>query len=368
MAPRQSRRSRPDIDTQFLQLAAVAVLLYVIELAVYLPPGRVGFVLRGRSVRLIRGLGFKSPFPWGAFYAVDDFYLELGATGALLSRPSRDGRAHPVYLDYAVIKDVTVRETKLFVDGKEVFRAPSAKAAERVKHDLDAIRALPEKKRADAVKKLIAGQIDADKAVEIRKTDDKTLVTLRGFGVLLLLLVAGVIGYLLMGRTERLTSIGLGALALTVFAIGKFISAHAKLWPRERAQRWTRAFTYIYPLALAKSSDVCTHDRMSGLHVLAPMRAFTTPAEQGRMIEAMLADAKAADTSLDNDNADVKRTRAEVHATLMGVLSTIAPAPQKKTAENDDGVVVRCPRCGAGYTRQVSECFDCGAAIEQQAG
>ena len=329
-----------------------------------MPPGRVGFVLRGRGVRLIRGLGFKSPFPWGAFYALDDFYLELGEKGALVSRPSRDEtRVKPIYLDYAGIKEVTVRDTKVFVDGREVLKAPSAKAAERVKHDLDAVRGLGEKKRGEAVKKLIGSQVDPEKALEIRKTDDKTLVTLRAFGLLLLLLVGGVIGYLLMGRTERLMSIGLGGLALTVVAIGKFITAHAKLWPKDRAQRWTRAFTYIYPLALAKSADVCTHDRMAGLHILAAMRAFTTAAEQGRMIETMLADAKAADASLDNDDPNVKRTRAEYHATLTAVLSAIAPAPQKKTADNDDGVVVRCPRCGAPYTRQVSECFDCGAAM-----
>jgi hypothetical protein len=326
-------------------------------------------VLRGRGVRLIRGLGFKSPFPWGAFYALDDFCLELGEKGALVSRSARDAtRAKPIYLDYATIKEVTVREAKVLVDGREVFKAPSAKAAERVKSDLDAVRGVPDKKRAEAAKKLITGQVDPDRALEIRKTDDKTLATLRVLGLLLLLLVAAVIGYLLMGRTERLMSFGLGAFVLTVVAIGTFITAHAKLWPHERAQRWTRAFTYLYPLALAKSSDVCTHDRMSGLHVLAPMRAFTTPAQQGRMIEAVLADAKAADTSLGNDDGDVKRTRAEHRATLIAVLSAIAPAPQKKTAENDDGIVVRCPRCGAGYTRRVVECFDCGAAIGQQAG
>ncbi len=327
-------------------------------------------MLRGRGVRLIRGLGFKSPFPWGAFYALDDFYLELGEKGALLSRPSSGEAAKPAYVDYAAIKDVTVRDTKLLVDGKEVFNAPSAKAAERLKSDLDSVRSLAEKKRAEALKKLVLAQVDPAKAVEIRKADDKVLVALRGFGVLLLLLVAGVIGYLLMGRTERLMSIGLGALALTVVAIGKFITAHAKLWPRERSQRWTRAFTYIYPLALAKSADVCTHDRMAGLHVLAPMRAFTTPAAQGRMIEAMLADAKAPSTSPGSDDADIKRTRAEHRATLIAVLSSITPAsnPTTATADNDDGVVVRCPRCGAGYTRKVKECFDCGAAIEQQAG
>ncbi len=323
-----------------------------------MPPGRVGFVLRGRDVRLVRGLGFKSPFPWGAFYALDDFYLELGEKGALLSRPNREGPGTPVYLDYASIKEVTVRDTKLFVDGKEVFTAPSAKAAERVKHDLDTIRVLAEKKRGEAIRKLLAAHIAPEKALELRKTDDKTLVTLRAFGLMLLLLVGGVIVYLLMGRTERLMSIGLGALALIVVAIGKFVTAHAKLWPRERAQRWTRAFTYIYPLALAKSSDVITHDRMSELHLLAPMRAFTEPAEQGRLIETMLADAKAPVTTLDGD---AKLAREQYRAALASVLSAIPIV--KAPAADEDGVVARCPRCGAGYTRQVEKCFDCGAAM-----
>lgn len=325
-----------------------------------MPPGRVGFVLRGRDVRLVRGFGFKSPFPWAAFYALDDFYLELGEKGALLSKPS--GEAPPGYLDYASIKEVVVRDTKIVVDGKEVFKAPSAKAAERVKRDLDTVRVLAEKKRGEAIKKLLAGHIDPERANELRKTDDKTLVTLRGFGILLLMLVGGVIVYLLMGKTERLQSIGLGAIALIVVAIGKFITAHGKLWPRERAQRWTRAFTYIYPLALAKSADVVTHDRMSDLHLLAPMRAFTEPAEQGRLIETMLADARAPVTTLDGDQ---KLAREQHRAALVEVLSAIphiVPA-----VADEDGVVVRCPRCGAPYTRQVEKCFDCGAPMGEAA-
>jgi hypothetical protein len=328
-----------------------------------MPPGRVGFVLRGKGVRLIRGLGFKSPFPWAAFYTLDDFYLEHGSAGAVLQRPVRKGAGEPVYLDYASIKEVTVADTKVLVDGRLVLEAPSAKVAEHLKRQLEKMKELAEKKRLEAARKLIAEQIDPQKAKDVRAADDKVLVTLRFFASCVLLMVVGVIGYLLSGRTERLPQLALAWGTLTLIGMMKFISAHAKLWPRDRAQRWTRVFTYLYPFGLAKSPDVCSHDRMADLHILAPMRAYAGAADQGRMIETMLGDARNAPAG---DDSPLQRARVEHRANLVSVLEGIVTSgPSKKTANNDDGVVVRCPRCGAGYTRRVAECFDCGAAIEE---
>jgi hypothetical protein len=263
--------------------------------------------------------------------------------------------------------DPTARGREVLLDGKVVVTAPSGKAAERMRRELEAMRELPEKKRAEAAKKLIATQFHPDVARAVRTADDGALQSLRVFASVHAVVVATLVTLVLMGHIERWRTMLVALGAMLVAGTFQFVRAHKKLWPTDRGQRWTRAVTCLLsPVALIKSPDVCTHDRLAELHMLAAVRAFME-ANAGPMLVQALRDARhpGKDTWID-PNAKAQEAQREHRENLIAVLETIAPALSDKPAsDNDEGVVVRCPRCGAGYTRQVSECFDCGAAIER---
>ncbi|MBC7795049.1 MAG: hypothetical protein H7Z43_15190, partial [Clostridia bacterium] len=77
------------IAYEFLELAAVVIALYVSELVVYLPPGRVALIVSGRRARVLRGLGLLSPFPWSRRYDGDEFHLHYGNDSVVAYAPHR---------------------------------------------------------------------------------------------------------------------------------------------------------------------------------------------------------------------------------------------------------------------------------------
>lgn len=355
----------------FLELAAVVVVLYVSELIVYLPPGRVGMVLRGKRARLVYGWGFKSPWPWSAFYAIDDFHLQLGSKGAFAYAPHRVDSRKPLgfgraYIDYKDIGEVTSYEHDVLVDGKLFVKAVSTKAAERMQRELEAVKRVPETKRDNHVRKQIEKLIDPDAAIAIRENDDKKLSSLRLFAMVHMLVLTTLTTMCVFGRLERWPWM-LGALGTTLaFTVAQFALAHGKLCPEDTINRWTRVVTYtLAPVGVVKAADVVTRERMTDVHMFAAMRAFLPEAKVQPILALALRDTKhpGALTWTDPDPA-AKLAQEEHRALVAQVLTKLV---KEEARADEEGIVVRCPRCGAGYTKTVSVCFDCGATIEQAA-
>lgn len=354
----------------FVELAVIVVLLYVSELVVYLPPGRIGLMLRGKRARLVRGLGLKSPWPWSAFYALDDFHLQLGIKGAFAYSPHRVDSRKPLgygraYIDYADLGKVSTSDEWVLTSGKPFVKCVSVKAARRMQRELEDIQRLPEAKRGQHIKKLISARIDPGAAAHIRAEDDACLSGVRLVSTMHMVVVTTLLIMCVFGRIEHWPAM-LGMLVLSLVTVNvQFFFAYKKLWPSERLSLWNRLFiSFVTPLPAMKAADFTTRDRLADVHMFAAMRAFMKPATVGPILRLALRDALHPGSTTWTDPDPKARAAQEEHrAILAQVLEEIAPPEEATAPADDEGIVVRCPRCGSGYTRAVDTCHDCGATI-----
>lgn len=353
------------IASEFVELAAVVVALYVSELVVYLPPGRAALIVRGKRVRMLRGFGLLSPFPWSRRYDVDDFHLQYGSTSVVAYAPHRIDSRKPlghgaVTVNYADIVIVDIKEKTVRINAKDLFVAPSASAAYRAKRELDEVRNAADKKRS--IRDIVVRTLDPKGVAEVAKKDTKALYPLVLATTLHLMSVIAVTSALVFNQVGRWQYL-VGLLATTwLYAILRFYRAHKALRPEARSERRTRTLMYfLSPVGVIKAVDFITKERLADHHWLAALEALGSDEQAQTALRTTKHELDhPGDRTWTSDDPSAKAAQVEFRALVSEIL---APRVKEVVHAKDDEIVVRCPACGAGYTKLVTKCFDCGAAI-----
>lgn len=357
------------ISTEFLELAVVVIALYVSELVVYLPPGRAALIVLGKRVRVLRGLGLLSPFPWSRRYDLDDFHLQFGQTSVVAYAPHRIDSRKP--LGYAAATStyeemvvIDIREkTTVRINAKDFIVAPSASAALRGKRELDEVRNADDKKRPALIRALVERTLDPKVVEAVAKKDKSVLYPLALATTLHSLCVIAVVTFLVFGYVDHWKRL-VGALAVTwVYGIFRFYRAHKALRPDARGERRMRTFMYcLSPVGLIKACDFITKERLADVHWLGALRALGTERQSQDALRGVKRELDhPSNRTWISDEPAAKTAQTEFRAVVSGVLEPLVKT--ETSAKDDEGIVVRCPSCGAAYTKLVAKCFDCGAII-----
>ncbi|MBC7794802.1 MAG: hypothetical protein H7Z43_13945, partial [Clostridia bacterium] len=241
--------------------------------------------------------------------------------------------------------------------------APSLKLAERFKHELDAVLTISAKKRPSVIRGIVEKALDAKAASSVVEADKAALYPVQLAATLHALCVIAVVTGLVLDRVDAWRWM-LGALVITwLHAVFRFVRAHKSLRPEARSERKGRALIYLLsPVGVVKAADFISKDRLADFHWLGAIQALGThdQAQQALSTAKRELDHPGNRTWVAEDPT-AKAAQNEFRATFATILTPLVEVAV--AVSRDEGIVVRCSACGAGYTKVVAVCFDCGAAI-----
>lgn len=373
-----------EVQILFVVLAAV----YGWECACWLRHGRVGFrTWLGRSWRRVHpgtlagnqrgGFVLAPPLPpLGYLLQTVHPPVSLSEDGVLVytaanpnpgPRPWQSG----AWLRFDAVKEFKAFRTKVFADGRLLFRAASPGEARALAGDLACLHKQNREQRAKALKARADACMDAD-ALGKLWTDfqDKTrrLLWLAN-GLFVFMFAAAPAAIWFLG--VRLAWPGLaGVLVILAVAIAfLFRRAHREFYPRAEDERFTQfIIVLLSPATAVRAVDLLSRPLLERFHPLAAAQVLCDKAGfrefAGQILRDLTHPALPVCPGADAQAAAAEReNRERLREAALGLIRKAGVAPEdllRPPARRDPESKSYCPRCLAQFTRADGRCADCG--------
>jgi hypothetical protein len=373
-------------DEQALYLLLAVV--YLFECLIWV--GRETVVFRapwGRSFGILGAEGLPGTTRWGGLLAfplpplgtllvTQQWPLSVSPQGALAftAQAFNPGGRHEQearLVRFEEIRTVGCEGRVVLVNGERFLAADSAALARHLAAYLGRLRRLPPPAREGAVREELARMLDAAalarRVEELRRRRCGVLLAANALFVHLFAVCPLVVAA--RGLSGTWAWLLAPALALQAAAVAGFFREHARLHPRDSAERWTAALSMaLVPPAAIRAADhlgrslAAGHHPLAAARVLCPREAFEEFA--ARVLRDLRHPLRPACPSPDPSAAAVESWhRAEAlraaEAFARRELGDGWSVPAEPARESP-GSLSFCPRCFAQYTLDSGSCGDCG--------
>ncbi|MCU0783585.1 MAG: hypothetical protein MUF81_05955 [Verrucomicrobia bacterium] len=373
-----------DVQWLFLVLAA----LYGWECACWVRRGSVAFsTWLGGNWRVRHpgnllgnqrgGFIFAAPLPpLGTLLTASQFPFSLSPDGVLAYvatsvnpgwRPAQSEK----FFRFDEIREVSVRDKKLLVNGEDLLTLASVSLARRFAAELRRLaKAIPSQREA-AIAELVHATLDT-KAADQRWQELQPLARpVRLLGNVLFVYLFVFAPGLIWQLGFKLSWLGLlvGLFALTIATAMFFHRAHRALHPQAGDERFTHTLTILLaPMTTMRAHDALSRPLLETFHPLAVAKAFLSKTDFRDFARRVLLDLRhPAQPVCSSANAAARATELYARTTLQSAVENLlrqsGVEPEElcqPPAPMDESCRAYCPRCGAQFTTPSGNCADCG--------
>ena len=355
--------------TELASLFLIVLLVYLLQCICWVSPRAIVFALgiRGRGRRRSHNFVWNAfdtaglianPLPplapllvaqWPAFELTPDFIQFEGKD----TKDAKEG--DPVCIPWDKLQ-ITHSESKLVCNGSPAFKGSESQVLQYA----DLLRQLQQARRAqrgqiiqDWLRKMTNTQA-ASRRLRVFVRKSRWLRIIANFELLFLFLLIP-LAFERFG-TGILWRVILMLVLISVTVALEFWTLHKAMFPAAGGQRFKSGITILLsPMAAIRACDSVARDLLSGYHPLAVAGALLLEEEFRRFAGEQLRLCRFGDYF-----------DKQYQTTLQKVMERairqkeIDPEELLQPPEHESGCVVYCPRCLAQYTKQRTECSDCG--------
>ena len=374
-------------DSETLYL--VLVVLYLLEGAAWVPRGSIALCARSpewalprlphRTIGNARGggvIGF--PFLSGAtVFIVPQWPISLSPRGVLFwvaeSMELEERAEHPGhFFRFESINSISSNGRSIWVNDETIGDVISAGMARQIVDIIQALKKLPEKKRAAAIDEFLEKRFDVSATKSRLQSFYEDTANLRtaSFVTWLVTLILVPALALRLGF-ERIWIVAIAAIYVSAwFTCALWVRLHRKYFPAEKLARWGYAIMIgLVPVSAMRAVDLLSKYLLHDVHPAAAVAAMAPKDRALRYLSYLLRDARfPMQPTSPVEDADVQAAEAfhrhAVAERMTKMLETIEYRPDELAAipvatGDIEGEMV-CPRCHARYASEIRACEDCG--------
>lgn len=374
-------------DSETLYLVLVA--LYLLEGAAWVPRGSIALCARSaewalprlphRTIGNARGgavLGF--PLLSGAtVFVVPQWPVSLSPQGVLFwvaeSMELEERAEHPGhFFQFESIRSISADGRAIWINDQAMGEVVSPGMAQQVVDIIQALKKLPETKRATAIDEFLGKRFDvaATKSRLQAFYDDTANLRTASFVTWFVTLILVPALALRLGF-ERIWLLALVVIYVSMWVTtASFVRLHRRYFPSERLARWGYAFMVgLVPVSAMRAVDLLAKRLLHDVHPGTAVAAMAPKARAQRFLSYLLRDARyPMHPTSPVDDPDVSATEAfyrnAVAEQMTKMLESLGYRPNELAAipmatGDIDGEMV-CPRCHARYAAEMRACEDCG--------
>lgn len=282
-------------------------------------------------------------------------------------RPPRGSR----YVAFDAMRSIASSGRDVLVDGERFVGACSEPMARHVAALLEKLRGLDRPAREKALraemKRLVDSESIGARLNNLRRAARPLRWAASALFTHLFVLCPAVV--FLRGLSGTWMALLAVMLVLHAAVIASFCMAHRKLYPNERASRWTSAIAMaLLPPAALRAEDVLTRDLLATHHPLGVARVLSRETEFEEFASRVLRDLRhPIEPACPVDEPASVLAEAWHRATMLRELEEFAARALdgRKIGERAPGrespaARAYCPRCLEQYTTPGGACGDCG--------
>jgi hypothetical protein len=370
-------------------LIFVLAAIYLAECARWTRRGAIGFI-KGSSWRLARpssllgnargGLILSNPLPpLGALFIASHWPISLAPAGIFayvafaLDDEARAATTEK-YIPFAEIKSVAASENRLLVNGELFAQTNSHEYARWLAALINKLRALPENRRAAAIKSALADLLDIKSLEKRLAVFEQTATGLRWLCNLLFgyaFLVAPALAWLYSFELTWYWLLPLLFAMMIIIAVKYFLS-HQRLYPENRSERILKFFMLlISPPVTMRAYDLLAHSALAPFHPLAIAGSRCQQKIYQEFAARSWRDAHyPLQPACPQTTAPAGETEAWFRARYCEALdqflkqtgidlAAVAQAPARDNAQ----CLTYCPRCHSQYRLEAGACQSCGVTL-----
>lgn len=305
--------------------------------------------------------------PWPFSVSPAGIYAYAALTVHPEGRPDQDGR----YLPWTEVRNVSVREKRVLVNGAEVFKADSPVQALGWAVLISALSKLPEDRRAGAIEHTLGRSLDAGEVLRrVEEYRDRSRWLRRAgvalFAHLFVLTPAVAFTVGLLAAWAHLLGGAVVLMGATALLLNR---AYRSLYPDADTERLVAAsLAATVPMISIRAVDYLSRPLLAGCHPVAAARALLAPDDLRAFLRRVLLDARQPiRPECPSGDEAVRATEMWFRGHLRRALERFAsesgidpdevsrpPAAQGPTSRT------YCPRCGNQFVLESGSCPDCG--------
>jgi hypothetical protein len=352
---------------EWLLLWLVAVVLYLVECCSWVRNGAWccfrsfrGWQASSGS-RLFGndrgGIAFCHPLSQsGAILHCAEWPISISPSAVVYAPASQAPESTPASWSFEEITTVSSSVDDLRINGVTIAAGSAVLAADMAAH-LNELRALPESKRASAIRLAIKHNLDVKEIGKIWDDFQKQTAALKRTARMscALLFVVAPLAIFGLGPYPAWIYLLAGVLGLGVLSARQLFVLHRKYFKPAGFDRWVQALSVgSFPLAATRAVDRLSKELFYGRHPVAVISAICPgPAAESALREQWF------DLSIAATEPAREWYRSVLSIEVGKLLERAGFDATRPPAIDDPAVVKFCPRCHSQFTGAAEACNDC---------
>ena len=362
----------------FSVLFPVLVALYLLDCVKYIPQYHLLFVSNfGVKFNLKRaGFHFVGLSPLSSLVNAHNYPTFFTASG-LYFLETEDRYEIELYnaeefsfLSYKDIAKIEADGETVKVNGKAIMKTPAHKIARNFVSLVNELKSLDPSKRFIKIKSYLSESFDLQGAARLKLSHAKLFFYLKilcGFLFLNIFVMAPLVLYSNLNAYVNIHVVALyiGSSYLIIVVLTHL--GHKRIYREEKLQRLYSLLSLIcLPVSAMHVISYLTRDMYSRFHYLTTACALMPPVTFGELARKELFRIEYLASQIKNsdwiESLNLERTNISILVKKAGLaIEALLSVPQKQ----DELATSYCPYCLCEYTKDFSECYDCGVNLKK---